>query len=134
MSEWLVAEPQPNGDLKVMWTDEQSSPKRGRDVLIKVRRPRNPRHHRKYWGMIRAITEATGLWHTQDECHRWVKRQVGHYVTVGIAEGIDVIELLPTDCGSMNQAEFNDFYRNAVAELAMETGIDPVSILDVDGE
>jgi len=122
---WLYARRQ-GKSLNVHW-QEGTMPPEGKQVLVKVRQARNAKHHRKYWGLIAAIVEATGAWPSPEACHRWVKARLQHYEAVEV-DGRIVWEWLPTDFASMPQAEFSRFYEAALAELALETGLDPETV------
>ena len=124
---WLSARMK-DGQPVISWPADYARPDDGRHVLIRVRQPRNIKHHDKYWGLLAAIVEATGRWQTKDECHRWIKLQVGHYRQHPQPEGYILCELLPTDFAAMPQAEFTEYYALALAALAMETGIDPETL------
>ena len=127
MSEqWMVATIT-NGHPKVDW-GETPRPADGKQVLVKVRSPRNIGHHRKYWGLLRLVIDATGRWFTPDAMHRWVKIELGHYVEHRQPNGLVFAELLPTDFAAMSQAEFKEFYDLALAAIAMEVGVDPETL------
>ena len=127
MSDWLTAQ-MVEGQPKVRWPEGEARPADGKQVLVKVRSPRNIRHHRKYWGMLRALVDATGQWPSTAAAHRWVKIAVGHYVPHRQPDGTIFAELLPTDFAGMPQRQFDEFYALALAALAIETGIDPATL------
>ena len=99
--------------------------------LVKVRRPRNLKHHNLYWAMIGAVSDATGLWKTAQALHRWLKMELGMYTVVGVEGDRILIREDSTDFMAMGQDEFRDFFDLAVATISLETGIDP---LDLNGD
>lgn len=102
----------------------------GDEVVIRIRKPRNPRHHRLYWALLRAVVEATGLkWPNERLLHNWLLIQTGRYTASEIINGRLTIELDSIDFMAMDQAEFADFYDLAVECIALETGLDPERLL-----
>ena len=97
----------------------------GRKVLVRLDFPRSLPQHRMYWGLLRSVAEATGSWRTADDLHRWVKIELGHYNQHPQPDGTVLIELLPTNFGSMPSGDFSEWLHSAVAAIAMQTGIDP---------
>lgn len=133
-SKWIVAQvvtskTKPNKHIiRLACSDMPSPPKDNERVLVQVRRARNIQHHRLYWGMLRVVVEATGKWASTDALHRWLKYALGLYDRVEIMPGKVIIEWRSTDFSSMAQSEFKCFFDNAVAEIATETGIDPIQL------
>ena len=101
----------------------------GDEIVVRIRKPRNPKHHRKYWGMLRRVVDATGFkWQTPEKLHDWIRVQTGQYHANEVINGRVVIELKPTDFMAMAQDEFAEFYNLAVECIAWETGIDPEAL------
>lgn len=97
----------------------------GDEIVVRIRKPRNPKHHRKYWGMLRRVVDATGFrWPTPEKLHDWIRVQTGQYHANEVIDGRVVIELKPTDFMAMAQDEFEEFYALAVECICWETGID----------
>ena len=113
--------------LLVDWDDE-TRPKGGAHVLVKIWQPRNPAHHRLYWHLLRAVVDATGQWNTAEELHRMVKLWTGHYRQHPQPSGVVLAELLSTNVASMPKKEFETFFDLALAAIALETGIDVESL------
>ena len=93
-------------------------------VLVKVRQARNVKHHRKYWGLLKAVVDATGRWHSVEDMHRWLKWELRMYRAVAVRDGYTVLEWDSIDFAAMAQREFAEFYDRALAIIAFETGID----------
>ena len=94
-------------------------------VFLRVRRPRNIKHHRKYWGMLASVVDATDRWPSTEAMHRWIKWELGMYTPVAVRDGYTVLEWDSTDFASMDQRAFGEFYDRAIAAVVFETGIDP---------
>ena len=93
--------------------------------LVRIRKPRNVRHHRLYWSMLRSVVEATERWATATELHRWIKYELGYFTITEIYHGEFVIEWDSTDFTAMDQSDFKEFFDHATSAIALETGIDP---------
>ena len=103
-------------------------PKQGSSFLVRVRKPRNPKHHRLYWGMLGRVVDATDHWPTKDAAHDWIKYQMGLYTIRAWESGRVIIEWKSTDFMGMDQVDFRDFFNRAVGYIAIETGIDPLDL------
>ena len=126
MTEWLPAKREGNA-MRVWWPEGYAKPPEGKSILVKVRQARNVKHHRKYWGLLKAVVEATGRWPSPEAAHRWIKVQLEHYQLAQIDDHT-ILEWLPTDFAAMGQAEFSKFYDGAIFHIAVETGLDPETI------
>lgn len=51
----------------VMADDELRSIPEGKQVLISIKTPRNPRHHRLLWALLKKVTDNSDLWATPTE-------------------------------------------------------------------
>ena len=107
------------------------SGERGDTFLVRIRRARNPKHHRLYWAMIRLTVDATDRWPSPQALHNWVKYELGLYTLTAVDQHKVIVEWDSTNFMSMDQDAFKDFFERAVAAIVLETGIDP---LDFDRE
>ena len=121
----LLVDPDPDNG----WPDPHTS------IMVRIRRPRNPKHHRLYWGMLRQVVDATDQWPTPDALHKWIKYELSMYTMTAVdEEGLVVIEWESTDFMSMDQADFREFFDRTVACICIETGIDPLSFTEEGNE
>lgn len=97
-------------------------------VLVKIRQPRNIRHHNLYWSLLAVVVHATGRWPTVDACHTWMKWRLNMYRPVAVADGEVVLEWQSTDFAAMDQVRFNAFFKDAIYAISLETGIDPEAL------
>jgi len=89
--------------------------KDGRTFICEIKRPRNLKHHRKYWALINLISDnLDGV--TPEGLSSAVKMMIGHVVTVQFG---DKSILYPDSISfdKMNQDQFNDFYERAVKAI-----------------
>ena len=115
-----------DGSLRVA-VDCSEEMEKGKHILVRLRRSRNPKHHRLYWGMVRKVVDSCDGWETPEQLHRWLKYQLGLYQIYAIEGERVIIEWDSTNFDAMDQSEFEDFFRRSVAIIALETGIDPLA-------
>jgi hypothetical protein len=89
--------------------------KDGRTFICEIKRPRNLKHHRKYWALINLISDnLDGV--TPEGLSSAVKMMIGHVVTVQFGDKvIPYPDSISFD--KMNQDQFNDFYERAVKAI-----------------
>lgn len=113
----LVVDPPPAGEVPL--PSEQDR------LLVRLRQPRNIKHHRKYWALVRAACGASGLWHgNNDLCHLWLKHQTGHVDLIRLADGTEIQIPKSINFASMGQREFSTYYDRAIFALSEATGVD----------
>ena len=119
-----------NALIEVNADEDAKFPAVGESFLVRVRKPRNPKHHRLYWGMLKHVVDATGRWPNAEALHKWIKYALDMYETVAVDSkaGKVIIEWQGTDFMSMGQDEFKAFFEQAVGAIALETGIDPLAL------
>jgi hypothetical protein len=83
-------------------------------VLASIRNPRNVKHHRKYWALIQAVFPHQDTWPTLKSFQRQMKKALGHGEWVTSKDGRR--EFIEDSIGfaSMDQTEFEEFYKRAV--------------------
>lgn len=117
--------------LHVPRAADSTLPKKGTDVLVQIRQPRNIKHHRMYWAMVGAVVDATDRWPSSESLHRWIKWRLDMYRPVAVHDNLVILEWDATDFASMGQAEFKGFFDRAMTLIHDETGIEPESLRDV---
>lgn len=94
-------------------SDKQEVEQLDIDEIVKcsISKPRNIRHHRKFWALCRVIGDQI------DQPERIVKQlisiRVGHCDVVRTKQG-EVMLPKSINFGSMDQVAFNDFYKRAI--------------------
>lgn len=89
------------------------------DYKVKITRPRNIRHHRKYWALLTLVfdnlpEELEAHFKSVEDLHYEIKLQTGHrdkWVTMG---GQEVWRVRSISFEKMDQTEFEAFYDAAV--------------------
>lgn len=101
----------------------------GTEFDLKARTKRSVPHNAMYWAMLRNVVKATGRWLNEESLNRDIKDALGAYNwrTNEITDE-RYKEYVSKDFDKMKQHEFNEFFDAAVALLAEELGIDPLSL------
>lgn len=77
-----------------------------------------------YWVGLERIVEATDMWPTKEHLHRAILLACGYFKTTYTLSGDPRIEVDSASFASMNQHEFNLYFKKARAALLIESGID----------
>jgi hypothetical protein len=83
-------------------------------ILVKVSQPRSLPHNRLYWSCIRSICQSGGFEDGEDILHDVTKMGAGCFKVVQLS-GLTLRVPDSTAFGKMGQAEFNAFFKRAVA-------------------
>ena len=136
MSDWQPAKilkALPNGGVDIRVQAPRATapalPKSG-GVLVQIKQGRSLAHHNKYWALLDQVVAATGKWPSTENCHLWIKVKLGMYEPVyfAVEDELIVYNFKSIDFARMGQKKFEQFYEQAMAALAIETGIDPEQI------
>ena len=96
----------------------------GREVLVTVRRPRNPKHHRKFFAMLRQALDNRDDWGDEDDLLDDLKHAVRHIERRKNAITGEVTERARSiNFASMGQDAFARFYNRCRFVLAQTLGI-----------
>ncbi len=87
--------------------------KAGDIVRVQISKPRNPKHHAKYWALLNLVHEGTAvqdLYATTDKLHQAIKGALGYYSEVKLPDGtvFKVVDSIAYE--SMDQQAFEEFY------------------------
>jgi len=91
--------------------------KEGDIVTATIRKPRHPKHHRKYWTMLGLVHESTAIsdqYPTTQKLHDAIKGALGYYTTIKLPDGKEFHKLDSTAFENMDQTAFEDFYSRAL--------------------
>ena len=91
--------------------------KYGDIVRVQITQPRNPKHHAKYWAMLKLIHEGTAvqdLYPNTDKLHQAIKGALGYFSEVKLPDGkvFQIVDSIAFE--SMDQHAFEEFYKKAV--------------------
>ena len=84
--------------------------KNGQQVMVEVKQPRNPDHHRKFFALLNTVYENTEKFPSVDALLSVVKLMVGHCDTIISGKGEAFHHPKSINFASMGQTEFNEFY------------------------
>lgn len=100
-----------------------------KELLISVRQPRSPRHHRWYFAMLRKVVRATGTWRNEAELLDAIKLDLGHYELRRDITGRVYQAPRSISFAKMKQDEFKLFAERSIDAIATATGIDPEALM-----
>jgi len=92
-------------------------------VRVEIKRPRNARHHRKFWALIGLVAENQEHYRNAEEVCTAFKFAIGHYDEQRfVVAGETYLHRQPKSISfaKMDQAQFEDFYNRAVEFLIKE--------------
>lgn len=100
--------------------------KQGDIVRADITRPRNIRHHRKFFALLNLVWSASGEWASVEDLLIELKVRLGLTRDVIIRSTGEIVKVPASiSFAAMNQLAFDNFYERALRELcAMAGGID----------
>ena len=103
----------------------------GTEFDLVKRSNRSIKHMKKYWAVLGAAIKSTGISPTQAHLHRDLKLATGYTEKVQ-NRATGEIHVIPDSIAleSMNQPEFNEFFKVTMAMLADWVGYDPLRFMD----
>lgn len=87
--------------------------KHGEDVMVEVKRPRNLRHHRLFWGLMGLIWQNQEYYRSPEHVCAAFKIAVGHIDVIKTKRG-EVAIPKSISFAKMDQVEFNHFFERAL--------------------
>jgi len=83
-------------------------------VTASIRRPRNPKHHRKLWALLQVVFESQKTFPTTEELLNALKVATGLFDTGLTIEGMPYARPKSISFAAMDQASFEQWYDRAV--------------------
>ncbi len=82
-------------------------------IRATIAKPRNPKHHAKYWALLKLVHDGTAvqdLYPTTDKLHQAIKGALGYFSEVKLPDGkvFHVVDSIAYE--SMDQQAFEEFY------------------------
>lgn len=100
--------------------------KEGARVVIDVRASRNPSQHALFWALCDLVAEATDS--AKEAVKEWLLEQCGFVDLIFYPDGSMKVRPKSIAWESMEQAEFNSFFRLAVPKIADLLGSAPKEV------
>lgn len=103
----------------------------GSQVFIEVWKPRNMKQHRKYFGLLNRVVEATGRWTSQEHLRRDILDALHRYddeINSMTGEVRRVYHSMKV--ASMARDDFERLYDDTMRLLADALGCDPEMLLE----
>lgn len=105
----------------------------GSIVRVTVKKPRNIKHHRKYWALISLLHENQERYATPEELSDAIKCATGHCNVLTRSDGYEIRVPRSISFGKMDQTEFDRFYERVI-DLAVTRIIPGLSREDIKRE
>lgn len=107
--------------------------KEGETVKATITRPRNEKHHRKFFALMKVVFDAQDRYPTMDHLLKAIKIGVGLYELVPLTKTQTVIDLGSISFAKMDQAAFEQFY-NKVVQLIVTRILPNVDSADLEAQ
>ena len=91
--------------------------KRGKGALVHIHVPRQIKHHRLYWALLKEVCEAGGWDGSTETLSAWVKIATGHVDQMIGPKGQVVFIPKSISFGAMSQSEFAPFFDAAIKAI-----------------
>lgn len=105
--------------------------KDGREVLVTLRRARNPKHHRLLFAALRKTVDNTDIWPSQRKLLSDLKIATGLFETrINALTGIPYVEPQSISFTAMDQLRFSEWFERATYKLAEAIGVEHQALLD----
>jgi hypothetical protein len=103
----------------------------GREVLVSVRRPRSPQHHRWFFALLRKVTENSDRWASEEDLLDDLKLACGHVTRrANMLTGEISLVAKSINFASMPEDPFRRFKDRALFVLGKVLGVDPVTLME----
>jgi hypothetical protein len=97
----------------------------GKEVLLSIRKPRNPSHHRKLFALLKVTIDQTDRWADTTVLLEDLKLATGLFTTrISAFTGMPYPAAASISFASMPQDRFEEWYRKATAVLSEHLGTD----------
>lgn len=103
----------------------------GREVLMTMRRPRSPQHHRFFFALLRKVVENTDRWASEEDLLDDLKIACGHATRrANLITGEISLVAKSINFASMPEDAFRRFKDRALFVLSTAIGVDPVTLME----
>lgn len=103
----------------------------GREVVVTVRRPRSPQHHRWFFALLHKVVENSEQWASEEDLLDDLKIAVGHATRrINILTGQVYFVAKSINFASMPEDPFIRFKNCCLHVLGRVLGIDPVMLME----
>ena len=101
----------------------------GKEILITLRQPRSPQHHRWWFACLRKVVANSDRWNDEEELLDVLKIAVGWTKPVTLFDGTIYRRPRSINFASTPQDAFQRFTKRALYVLGQMTGIDPEALM-----
>lgn len=101
------------------------------EVLVTLRRARNPRFHRWFFALLRKVIDNTdGRWASEEQLLYALKMATGHADPAPALTGEVLLHPKSINFAAMGEIEFKSFVARCLDEIHLNLGIDPDLLMD----
>lgn len=113
------------------WDDVSERYGRGSILNSRLTKMRSLPKHKLYWALLRRVVKATGKWVSAEHLHRAIKIELRMVEAITLLDG-KTVRFEPSSTGfeSMDEGEFNLFFKNAMLALEEGTGINMQELIE----
>jgi hypothetical protein len=98
----------------IMTEEAMKAFKIGECARVNVTKPRNGKHHRKYWALCQLVAENTDRGWKADDVHYFFKIAAGYYDEIIDAHGTIYKRVHSISFSAMDQIKFNILYTTVI--------------------
>lgn len=103
----------------------------GREVMVTIRRARNPKHHRLLFAALRKVVDNTDRWPSEEVLLDELKLATGlAEVRVNLLTGKPYAVPASISFAAMDQTRFGEWFARATVALAQAIGVEHQALLD----
>ena len=102
--------------------------KQGDVIKVEITKPRNIRHHRKFFALLNLVWSSCGDWPSVEDLLSELKKRMGLYDDCGeivdreTGQVLKAVRLRSISFASMDQTEFDEFFEKAIRTLCQIVG------------
>lgn len=104
--------------------------KDGKEVLLTIRKPRSPQHHRWTFKLLSRVVENSERWRSLDELLDALKLATGYAEMQVDLHGDVYMRPKSVSFAAMDELEFRAWKEKALAALAPILGYDPLMLME----
>jgi len=78
------------------------------------KRPRNPEHHKKYWGLCRLVLRNSEKFKTEEQVSDWLKVKSKNVDVICVSKDMTHVKPKSISFQSMDQSEFEQFWESII--------------------
>ena len=111
--------------------DVMSTIPEGGELVVTLRRARNPRFHRWFFALLRKVIDNTdGRWASEEQLLYALKMATGHCEPAPALTGEVLLHPKSINFAAMDELKFKTFVARCLDEIHLNLGIDPDLLME----